>query len=557
MHPRLTSLLESAFITASRLAKKRFDLQAWRAGEVNEQVLRRILERQADTEFGRRHDFRALRTVRDFQRAVPVCTYDDLRADIERMARGEKNVLTRDEVIHFGLSSGTTGSQKRLPFTDYSRRRLAVLALVMRGALYEAIPAARRGGRGVVLMSAILAGKTEGGHPTGAVTSLMVDSMLKGKFKSWLSPDEVFFVPKQPDAHYLHLLFGLAERNLAFLNAPFASGLLDMFQLLEARWPALVEDLGRGTLSAEIALPPALEGPIRARLAAHPARARELAREFERGFSGIAPRIWPEITHATAVTSGSFQHYTDKLARYLGGVPLFSSLYVATEGLLGINLGLGKVVYALLPSSAFFEFIPAADLEAEQPATRLLGELVVGERYEIVLTTFAGLYRYRLGDVVEVVGHHHRTPVVEFIHRRGSLLNIAGEKTSEAAAQEALRQALSAAGMELVDFATMEDLEHTPKRYVFFVELDARGQMVDVDKLAEGLEEALRRANPYYVTLRARLGPLAFYQVQPGTFRALRELLIRRGASPNQVKIPRVVTEGPLAELLRERRVGG
>jgi len=556
MHPIVTSLIESAFIAASRLAKRRFDAQAPRAGEVNRDLLLRILRRQEDTEFGRRHDFRSLRSVQDFQRALPVSTYDDIRADIERMARGEANVLTRDPVVAFGLSSGTTGNQKLIPFTTYANRRSVNLSLIMRGAVYEAIPASRRGGRGILLMSGVMAGKTEGGFPTGAATALVVNDMLKGRLKFWNSPDEVFLIRKQTDAHYLHLLFGLAHPGLTTLNAPFASGLLDFFQLLEARWPALVDDLGRGTLSADVTLAPELDAPIRARLRAHPARARALGREFEKGFSGIARRIWPALSHASAITGGSFHLYADKLTGYLGDLPLISSFYGATEAMMGVNLGTDKPVYAMLPTSAFWEFIPADELDAERPSTRLLDEVTRGERYEIVLTTFTGLYRYRLGDVIEVVDHHGRTPVVEFVHRRGSLLNIAGEKTSEQAARHALTEALSRAGMELVDFSTMEDLGATPKRYVFFVELDARGQPVDVPQLAEWLEEALRRANPFYATLRARFGPIALYPVQPGTFRALRELLISRGASPSQVKIPRVVTEGPLSQLLMDRRVG-
>ncbi len=315
-----------------------------------------------------------------------------------------------------------------------------------------------------------------------------------------------------------------------------------------------MEDLHQGTLTAEITLPPELSEPIRARLTPHPERALALRREFERGFTGIARRIWPKLVYASTITSGSFRVYAEKLERYLGEVPIFSSVYVSSEAMMGVNRGLGKPVYTLLPSAAFFEFIPAAELDAPSPSTRLLDELVPGERYEIVLTTFGGLYRYRLGDVVEVVRYHHRTPVVEFIHRRGSLLNIAGEKTSEDAARQALMAALSREGMELVDFSAMEDLSTTPKRYVFFVELNLRGQAVDVAQLAARLEEALCRANPRYAAQRARLGPLWLHVMQPGAFQGLRDLLIRRGASPSQVKIPRVVQEGPLAEFLLEHR---
>ncbi|WP_437507722.1 GH3 auxin-responsive promoter family protein [Sorangium sp. So ce1099] len=554
MRSILSTLLHSASVGASRLVRLRFEAQARRAGAVNERLLQRILERHQHTEFGRRHRFSAIRSASDFQRAVPLGTYDAFRADIERVARGERNVLTADPVTAFALTSGTTGTQKLVPFTAFTERRLLQDLLVSRGALFAAIPAASEARPAVALMSALLTGRTEGGFPTASVSTIMMRSLLQRRSGPWTSPPEAFLVPTQADAFYVHLLFALAEPALGAIAAPFASGLLDFFQILGARGPALVEDLGRGSLRGDIAIPPEVEQPIRARLRPHPERARAVARELERGMDGIAPRLWPGLSHLSGITGGSFRLYAEKLARYLGGLPVYSPIYVSSEAMIGVNPGAGEPVYALLPSSAFYEFIPAAELDAERPSVRRIDELSEGERYELVVTTHGGLYRYRMGDVIEVARHHRRTPVVAFIYRRGSLLNIAGEKTSEHALHHALDQALSKEALGLVDFSAMEDAESAPKRYVIFVELTEDSRPASVERLAARLDEALREANPYYATLRGRLGPPSLHLVQPGTFRELRALMIRRGASPSQVKVPRAVTEGPLAELLMARR---
>ncbi|WP_437807803.1 GH3 auxin-responsive promoter family protein [Sorangium sp. So ce1078] len=554
MRSILPTLVHSAFVGASRLARLRFEVQARRAGAVNERLLQSILRRHQHTEFGRRHRFSAIRSASDFQRAVPLGTYDELRAYIERMARGERNVLTADPVTAFALTSGTTGTQKLVPFTAFMERGLLQHLLVGRGALFEAIPASREARPAVALMSTLLTGRTEGGFPTASVSAFMMRSLLKRRSGVWTSPPEAFLVPTQADAFYVHLLFALAEPALGAIAAPFASGLLDFFQILGARGPALVEDLGRGALRGELAIPPELDQPIRARLRPHPERAKAVARELERGLDGIAPRLWPGLSHLSGVTSGSFRLYAEKLARYLGGVPIHSPIYVSSEAMLGVNLDPGESVYALLPSSAFYEFIPADELDAERPSVRRIHELSEGERYEIVVTTHGGLYRYRMGDVIEVARHHRRAPVVAFVYRRGSLLNIAGEKTSEHAIHRALDQALSKEALGLVDFSTMEDAESSPKRYVVFVELTEDNRPASVERLAARLDEALCEANPYYATLRGHFGPLSLHVVQPGTFRELRALMIRRGASPSQAKVPRVVTEGPLAELLMQRR---
>ncbi len=137
----------------------------------------------------------------------------------------------------FALSSGTTGSQKLVPMTTLTERQSRATFLIMRGGLLDAIPAARLAQTGIFLMSATLTGKTEGGIPTGAGTSILMNSMVKSRWAPWRSPPEAFFVRKQADAQYLHLLFGLADPGLGYLNAPFASGLLDLFQMLEHAGP--------------------------------------------------------------------------------------------------------------------------------------------------------------------------------------------------------------------------------------------------------------------------------------------------------------------------------
>lgn len=148
-------------------------------------------------------------------------------------------------------------------------------------------------------------------------------------------------------------------------------------------------------------------------------RANELKREFEKGFVGIARRIWPNLTHAHGVVTGKerfssavtnillfclwyfrpryFKHWwivqfrvsyvefelallklslgsselyaTQLRRRYLKGVPLCSTIYGATEGLIGVNLWPleNTPYYLLVPRSMFFEFIPMEYSQEEQP----------------------------------------------------------------------------------------------------------------------------------------------------------------------------------------------
>ncbi len=82
--------------------------------------LRAIVKHAEDTAFGRARGFRSIRTYRDFRQQVPLGDYDSFSEAIDRMRRGETNLLVPERVEHFGNSSGSSmqGKQKFLPITD-------------------------------------------------------------------------------------------------------------------------------------------------------------------------------------------------------------------------------------------------------------------------------------------------------------------------------------------------------------------------------------------------------------------------------------------------------
>ncbi|MGB9825556.1 MAG: GH3 auxin-responsive promoter-binding protein, partial [Desulfofundulus sp.] len=224
----------------------------------------------------------------------------------------------------------------------------------------------------------------------------------------------------------------------------------------------------------------------------------------------------------------------------------------ATEAMVGIAIRPGETSYVLTPRTAFFEFIPADQLDKSNPATLNLNQLEPGQSYEVVVTNYAGLYRYRLGDIIKVTGYFNNSPVIEFLHRKGQLLNLAGEKTLEEAVYCALGKAARQWGCVLVDYTTALDLDTSPGRYVFFVEVLNPEGLTDMTQCRDVLEKALEEANPRYgANLKAgRIGNLSLRVVKPGTFQELQQRLIAKGASMNQVKVPRLVEDQKLLQFL-------
>ncbi len=107
------------------------------------------------------------------------------------------------------------------------------------------------------------------------------------------------------------------------------------------------------------------------------------------------------VKYILAIGGDCFFYYTGKMRGYAGDIPLHHFVYAASEGVFGLAEHVDSPDrYMLLPESVFFEFMPVG--EDKRPL--LMGEVEIGGKYELIVTNRSGLYRYRLGDVVRVVG---------------------------------------------------------------------------------------------------------------------------------------------------------
>lgn len=523
------------------------------ANKVNQEILKEILRKNTKTEFGQKYNFSEIHNSADYRKAVPLTKFPAYESYVEEIAAGKEEVLTSDPVLYFGLSSGTTGKQKKIPTTGRSRKIMMLnMMFTQHGILRHALPEARRGGRGLLLMNMLQSGTTSGGVPTGSGTSGGVQSMQKVLPYFWTSPLEILEISDQSIANYLHLLFALQEENLTYIMAPFPSAIVQLFGVLDETWPKLMKDLKTGRISSQLALEPETRSLLEAKLKPQPQRAERLSQEFQQGWKGIARRLWPKLAYVSCVAGGSFSVYMDKLNLYTDNLPVYSAVYGATEALIGLATSINEATYVVTPRSAYYEFIPVSEMDSTCPTTLELAELKIGESYEIVVTNYSGFYRYRLEDVVKVTGYFHQSPILEFQYRKGQLLNISGEKTSEQAVQRAMSETAQSLSITVEDYTATLDLRETIGRYHFYVEANSS----KLDNFQENLEKYLQAANPRYRSglEGKRISSLKVDFVQTGTFQKLRQELLRRGASLNQVKIPRWVKDEQLLAILEDNR---
>lgn len=555
----------------------RLDADCQRAHELNHETLLEILKKNRKTEWGVEAGFAEMLKAEDpvaaFRKAVPVSTYEDFVPSIERIAQGIPNVLCADPVESFAQSSGTTGRAKLVPVTKESQMSMVMQMACMVPTRAEN-QVVEHGGqpsshlaRDINLMSMTgSAGEhTEGGIKLSTGSAGGIQRMRKAIPYMWCSPADAFMVEDVRVSNYLHALFGLRDRQVRKVQGVFAPHVLEWLRCIEQWFPALLEDIERGQISTSVKLDPALRRSLQAELTPDPERARELEEAGRKGFGDCLARFWPGIGCVATCISGSFAQYREALEHYTGRVPIFNPMYGASEAMVGVGLWLDEPNrYALSLGSAFFEFIPSGNIDEAQPPTVLPEHLQVGHKYEVVLTNRAGLYRYRLGDVIRCVGTHHQAPVLQFEYRRGTQLDLVGEKTTEAQALDAVRSwSQDWLGCDVREYTTAADVGVSPPRYVFYVQLETSMERIAAQKLEHGarmLDASLFGANPrydVYARRKRRVGPPRLVLVGPDAFSALQRKVfeLNGNANHNQYKLPRVLKKPELVEVMEQQAV--
>lgn len=532
-------------ISAGGLVEKKFNKYTLNSRYINEEVLFKILNKNSTSKYGEKYNFNSIKSVDEYKSNVPITDYLDYELYINEMLKGEKNILITDDVEFFGHTSGTTGKQKLVPVTKKSREvGSKYMALLIERFAYNNLKNKWNYGRGLMLADTVMTTYSEGGVPICSATSGGMDAIKVILPKIYTSPYEVMKIKDKNAALYLHLLFALEDKNLTYISGVFISNVLDALRTLEDNAELLVRDIRRGSINRNLNIDGETRKKLNKYLKPNAGRADEIELEFSKGFEGICRRIWPKLIYIASVTGANFSIYDDMVNYYTGSVPIYSPAYASTEAMIGINPYISKIRYVIIPDTVFYEFIPVKESNKENPQTYCIDELKVGEKYEIIITSYAGFYRYRLGDVVKVVDYYNNSPEIEFLYRKNQALNMVSEKTTEDHLRESLSKTVKEFNLSLVDYTTLEDNRITPGRYVFYLEFNEEIPKSKIKFIENTLDKELQKANLAYGRFRKnnRLACLSINIVRRNTFDIIKRYLISKGVSKSQIKIPRVIT---------------
>ena len=501
-------------------------------------LLKQIIRKNKNTEFGRAHHFSEIRSIEDYRKYVPESGYEDYAQDMERLKNGEKNILTASKVLGFSRTSGSSGVPKYIPATSASLKAYVkytwTRALALGAAELKKQGRRYRPGRGVFLSPA-----TNEHLPNGLPCSNIAEigALEYGKFYPFILtvPTKQLFDVNDGDYIYCIYREALADPRVTFIFSVFFSINVSQMAYLRKNWQTIVDDIGTGRVSDSVKLKPEVRARIEKHAKPMPARAAYLREQFEQGFNEtLYKRLWPDLAVLCSIGNASFKPAADHIRSMAKGVPFDFSIYGASEALVGAVYELESTDMQLLTDSCFYEFIPY-DEDSGAHTVLTLDQLETGGKYEILITTQAGLYRYKLKDVIEVKGFRNKCPLISFVFRKGQLFNVAGEKFSEEDARTAIEMFEKAHGVEIDHWFFYQDDSVMPSRYALVVESDAD---VDWDACIDELEGYMGACNRRYTGQRGKsfIERLIVRKQIPGTHDAWAARCIAQGASAAQVK---------------------
>ena len=516
--------------------------------EESSKVLFKILDDNKDTEYGKKYNFKDIHSIEDYQKMVPVITYEDIADDIERMKLGEKNILTSYNFNLMNLTSGTTGKPKLIPLTDVQTEIfMNYEILYMPGLLDKYLDPSWVEGK--------FFAPVEGNHMTldngitiGTASSVAADT-LKGNlepysslFKAlYTSPAEAMTPNPGIDTKYIHIRFAMMEKNIVGISAALYSLIVIFMNYIYNNYEMLINDIEKGTIDSSIILPDDVRESLIEKIEPMPERAEELREVFKNGPDiQFMPLIWPKLQYIVGIGTGDLSNYAKILKEQFHGGKIHSVYtgILSSEGMWSVPRAIDDVNSILIPDSSFMEFL---DLDYGDDFSKCvtIDELEEGKLYQLVVTNLNGFYRYRLNDAVKVTGFYNKTPTVEFMFRVNNTINMVSEKTTEIMLKSAVEETLDEFGLTLKDYEILPDFSTVPAQYIVMIETDDEKRFsISRKELSKVFLEKLCNINPMFESryeLNYIQAPDVYFE-KPGAQILFKEKMDAQGRVGSQFK---------------------
>jgi phospholipid N-methyltransferase len=477
-------------------SRRRRSLERMSPVRVQQQVLRGLVSRAKDTRFGRDHRFNQVRSVSDFQDAVPIRTYEALWADYLRGSYPVLENLTWPGLVpYLALSSGTTeGPSKFIPVSTEMVRSNQKAASTML-AWHQA---ARPGSKLFHGRLCVLGGSTN------------LETVAPGVRQGDLS--------------------GIAAVEVPRLLRPYTFPPLEL--ALEADWDRKLSRMAEAACNERITLVSGVPSWLRVLF----------ERVLERTGKSTIAEVWP---HLELVVHGGvkFDPYRESFRSLVGSEAVsFQEVYPSSEGFIGFGDPATGLLRLAFDHGLFYEFVPLVELESACPSRHWLGTLERGVNYAIVVSTCAGMWAHLIGDTVRFEALS--PPLFTFTGRTRFSLSAFGEHLINEEVERAIAISLAETGSAVRDWHLGPVFSGAMGHHLLVIEFVS--EPGDLSRFLAVFDQQLAEHNDDYRAHRTRGAGLpapAVIVAKPGSFVAW---MRAQGKLGGQHKVPRMDSSGSI-----------
>ena len=466
--------------------------------EAQQYWLTYLVNTAEDTAFGKKHDFRSIRTESDFKEHIPISTYEQLSPYIERCMKGEQNVLWPTEIKMFSKSSGTTNDRsKYIPVTEESLEECHY-----------------KGGKD--MMCLYVENRPETTIFSGKGLS------IGGSYQ----PN-----PLNPDSDsYCGDVSALIIKNLPywaqFIRTP------DVKIALMDQWEEKLEMMAQNTMLENVT---SLHGVPTWTIFL-------MKRVLEKTGKQNILDVWPNLE--VFVHGGvAFGPYRDLFKTLVPTKKMnYMEVYNASEGFFGIQDRLGHDdMLLMLDYGIYYEFLPLDELGTEHPHTLSLEQVELHKPYALIISTNAGLWRYMIGDTIKFTSLNPFR--IKIVGRTKHFINAFGEELMVENAETAIAYAAHKTQAIMANFTAGPKFIGTENRgsHEWIVEFEKEPH--HLNQFVELLDQKLREVNSDYDAKRKGDIALELPTVHSVPMHTFYKWMEKRGKLGGQNKVPRLAND--------------
>lgn len=466
--------------------------------ETQQRVFESLIASANATQFGKDHNFAGIKSHEDFAKYVPIRDYEQLRPYVDRVVKGEADILWKGKPIYFAKTSGTTSGAKYIPLTK------------------ESMPFHIEAARNAILSYIHETGKTD--FVDGKMIFLQGSPILEEKNGiklGRLSGIVAHFVPK-----YL-------QKNR------MPSWETNCIEDWETKVDAIVSETFNENMTV---------------ISGIPSWVQMYFEKLEQKGGKPVGQIFKNFN--LFIYGGvNYEPYRAKFENLIGRKVDSIELFPASEGFFAYqDSQKDKGMLLLLNSGIFYEFVKSEEFFTENPRRYTIGEVELNTNYVLILSSNAGLWAYNIGDTVQFTSLKPYRVIVS--GRIKHYISAFGEHVIGKEVEHALKEAMENTDIRVNEFTVAPQINPADglPYHEWFIEFENEPE--NLDSFALKIDNAMRTQNVYYDDLIVGkvLRTLVVSKVGKNGFQDYMKSIGKLGG---QNKIPRLSNDRKIADALK------